>query len=206
MSGKYLIVVVMLACILSVGAIHVWQNGQTGQTEENTQMGENIPLENIFSISELWSNRENLENETVEVNGTIIAIYSVNENSYSITISDNTGEITCKGSGSFPYDVGENVVIDGEVKVTSLETSSSWQELGAVLVWIKIQKIENAQTGENAPTGENMQSEIENVELSYLEQHMEEFENKRVRVTGTVAYDSDYHAVLVIQVCSITQI
>jgi hypothetical protein len=47
----------------------------------------------------------------------------------------------------------------------------------AVYVW---------QGGQTAQTGENTQSGVENVELSYLAEHIAEYENKKIRTSGTV--------------------
>jgi hypothetical protein len=42
--------------------------------------------------------------------------------------------------------------------------------------------------GRHIAQPENAQPEVENVDLSYLAEHIAEFENKKVRVTGTVEY------------------
>ncbi len=67
---------------------------------------------------------------------TIIGTYKIASTFY--TISDNTGNITCYGSGSFPYNVWENVVIEG--KGVLIPSPSSIQP--SYILWIEIQKIE----------------------------------------------------------------
>jgi hypothetical protein len=72
MTGKHLVAVVLLVCVLGVSAVYIWWEGQMAQTVENAQSG----VKNV-SLSYLAQHMVEFENKKVRVEG-IVQYYPEN--------------------------------------------------------------------------------------------------------------------------------
>jgi hypothetical protein len=95
------------------------------------EKAENEKPSEYVAINEISPNIENFDNQIVKINVTIISIETC------FIVSDNTGEMLCKHFESFPYNLGENVTIEGMFVIHRDAT-------GGIHPRIHVQKIENA--------------------------------------------------------------
>lgn len=104
---------------------------------ENVAKAGTEPQENVVKINQILENWWTFYNKSVTIIGTMRVTSAFYE------VSDNTGNITCTCSGkSFPYNVGENVIIEGKgLLLPSVQSSPPyWRGL-----WIEIRDMKKAE-------------------------------------------------------------